>query len=282
MNLVAFKNKIFFNIKSTNINDSFIFEVKFICFMGSFTKWLGAGLGFTFGGPIGAAIGFAVGSFVDGFEVDQFKQEQTNYNTERPSRNSNTQSGDFEMSLLVLASIVIKSDGKIDQRELNFVRSQFLSMYGKERANNAFKLFKGIVKKDISARQVCIQVREHMSHASRLQLLHFLFGIAKADGFVSKSEVEEIKKIAGYLYISQNDYESIKAMFYDESGNAYKILEISKSSTNEAVKSAYRKMVKKYHPDKLQDLGEEHLQGAKEKFQSIQDAYEKIKNERGL
>lgn len=254
--------------------------------MGSFTKWLGAGLGFTLGGPIGAAIGFAIGSFVDGFEADQFKQEQIDYNRDRPKgntrSNSNTQSGDFEMSLLVLASIVIKSDGKIDQRELNFVRSQFLSMYGKERANNAFKLFKGIVKKDISARQVCIQIREHMSHASRLQLLHFLFGIAKADEFVSKSEVEEIRKIAGYLYISQNDYESIKAMFYDESGNAYKILEIDKSATNNEVKSAYRKMVKKYHPDKLQDLGEEHLQGAKEKFQSIQDAYEKIKNERGL
>ncbi|APZ45978.1 molecular chaperone DjlA [Polaribacter reichenbachii] len=252
--------------------------------MGSFTKWLGAGLGFTFGGPIGAAIGFAIGSFVDGFEADVFKQEQIDYNRERTTGNSdeysNTQSGDFEMSLLVLASIVIKSDGKIDQRELNFVRSQFLGMYGKERANTAFKLFKGIVKKDVSARQVCIQIREHMSHASRLQLLHFLFGIAKADEFVSKSEVDEIKKIAGYLYINQNDYESIKAMFYDESGNAYKILEIDKSASNDDVKSAYRKMVKKYHPDKLRDLGPEHLQGAKEKFQSIQDAYQKIKNER--
>jgi DnaJ like chaperone protein len=252
--------------------------------MGSFTKWLGAGLGFTVGGPIGAAIGFALGSFIDKFEIDDFNQKQIDYNKEKSKKTSNaqanTQSGDFEMSLLVLASIVIKADGKVDQRELNFVRSQFLSMYGKERANNAFKLFKGVVKKDVSARQVCIQIREHMSHASRLQLLHFLFGIAKADEFVSQKEIDEIRKISGYLYINQNDYESIKAMFYDASGNAYKILEIEKSASNEEVKSAYRKMVKKYHPDKLRDLGEEHLKGAKEKFQSIQDAYEKIKNER--
>ncbi|MFY9241570.1 MAG: TerB family tellurite resistance protein [Polaribacter sp.] len=254
--------------------------------MSGFSKWLGAGLGFTLGGPIGAALGFALGSFVDGFTVDEFKQEQIDYNKERQPkggfRRKDTQSGDFEMSLLVLASIVIKSDGKVDQRELDYVRSQFLNMYGKQRANNAFKLFKGIVKKEISARQVCIQIREHMSHASRLQLVHFLFGIAKADEFVSEKEVEEIRKIAGYLYINQNDYESIKAMFYDESGNAYKILEIEKEASNDEIKSAYRRMVKKYHPDKLQDLGEEHLQGAKEKFQSIQDAYEKIKNERGL
>ena len=252
--------------------------------MGSFTKWLGAGLGFSLGGPIGAAIGFAIGSFVDGFSDEDLKEEKREYQRRvKTDRNSvDTQSGDFEMSLLVLASIVIKSDGKVDQRELDFVRSQFVSMYGKERANHAFQLFSGIIKSKVSARQVCIQIRQNMSHASRLQLLHFLFGIAKADDFVVEAEVENIRKIAGYLYINQRDFESIKAMFYDASDNAYKILEIEKSVSNDEVKKAYRRMAKKYHPDKVQDLGEEHVKGAKEKFQSIQSAYEKIKNERGL
>ena len=252
--------------------------------MANFSKWLGAGLGFTFGGPIGAALGFAIGSFVGGFSEDDLTKEQRDYQQRvgRDGSTTNTQSGDFEMSLLVLASIVIKSDGKVDQKELDFVRIQFTSMYGKERANNAFKLFKGIVKKEISARQVCLQIRSHMPHASRLQLLHFLFGIAKADGFVVESEIEEIRKIAGYLYINERDYSSIKAMFYDASENAYQILEITKEASNEEVKKAYRKMVKKYHPDKLQGLGEEHLKGANEKFQSIQSANDRIKKERGL
>lgn len=252
--------------------------------MGNFTKWLGAGLGFTLGGPIGAAIGFAIGSFVDGFSEKDLVLEQGEYQqkTKNKKQSVNTQSGDFEISLLVLASIVIKADGKIDQKELDFVRSQFLSMYGKERANNAFKLFKGIVNKDISARQVSMQIREHMSHASRLQLLHFLFGISKADGFVTETEIAEIKKIANYLYINSRDYNSIKAMFYNVSNNAYEILEITKTATNSEIKAAYRKMAKKYHPDKVQGLGEEHIRGAKEKFQSVQEAYDRIKSERGL
>jgi DnaJ like chaperone protein len=41
-------------------------------------------------------------------------------------------------------------------------------------------------------------------------------------------------------------------------------------------------MVKKYHPDKLQGLGEEHLKGANEKFQSIQEAYDRVKKEKGM
>jgi len=255
--------------------------------MGSFTKWLGAGLGFTLAGPIGAAIGFAIGSFVDSSFADEFKQEQIDYkrnrqNKGRSQQTRNTQSGDFEMSLLVLASIVIKADGKVDKRELDFVRNYFVSMYGKQRANSAFKVFNAIIEKQVSTRQVCIQIRQNISHASRLQLIHFLFGIAKADEFVTEREVEQIHKIASYLYINQQDFESIKAMFYDSTDTAYKILEIDKSASNNELKSAFRKMAKKYHPDKLQNLGEEHLKGAKEKFQSIQDAYEKIKKEREI
>ena len=246
--------------------------------MANFTKWLGAGLGWTLGGPIGGILGYVLGSFVDGFsEVDLKKIRQTTGSSRA------TASGDFEISLLILAAVVIKADGTIDKRELDFVRSNFIGMYGKERANRAFKLFSGIIKKnDISTRQVCLQIRQHMAHASRLQLLHFLFGIAKADGFVSQNEVDRIKTMAGYLYINNQDFESIKAMFYDESGSAYKILEITKSATNDEVKKAYRKLVKKHHPDKLRNQGDEVLKGAEDKFRKIQTAYEQIQKERGI
>ena len=251
--------------------------------MGKFAKWLGAGAGFTMGGPIGAIIGFAVGSFIDGVSVEDFVQEQQEYQrNSRPQQRRRATSGDFEITLLILASVVIKADGKIDKRELDYVRMHFVKMYGKERANHAFKLFSGIIKKQISTRQVCMQIRQHMSHSSRLQLVHFLFGIAKADGQVTASEEEEIRKIASYLYINDHDYSSIKAMFYDEIDGAYKILEITKATTNDELKKAYRKMAKKYHPDKLEGLGEEHKEGANEKFQKIQAAYEQIKNERGI
>ena len=250
--------------------------------MSNFSKWLGAGIGFTFGGPIGAILGFVAATVVDKFTNEDFVKEQQNHQKDFQQKRAQTLSGDFEISLLILASVVIKADGKVDERELNFVRSQFVGMYGKDRANKAFQLFKGMMKKQVSSRQVCIQIRQHMPHSSRLQLIHFLFGIAKADEYVSDIEVDEIRKIAGYLYVNQYDFESIKAMFYKSSDSAYKILEVETSVTDSELKTAYRKMVKKYHPDKLIGLGDEHLKGAKEKFQRIQEAYEAIKNERGI
>ena len=247
----------------------------------SFAKWLGASLGWSFGGPIGGILGFALGSVIDGFSgVDMGDFRQTTSHRSRPRM---TSSGDFEVSLLILAAVVIKSDGRVDRRELDFVRQSFKGMYGADRANKAFKLFGGIIKNNnISTRQVCIQIRQMMEHSSRLQLLHFLFGIAKADGNVSEVEMQTIHRIAGYLYINDRDFESIKAMFYNEVSSAYKILEITKSASNDEVKKAYRRMVKKHHPDKLRHLGEEHIKGAEEKFRKIQQAYEQIQKERGM
>ena len=246
--------------------------------MGNFVKWLGAGLGFSIGGPIGSILGYVVGSFIDGFTKEDVENARTYHTT-----STNVQSGDFEISLLLLSAVVIKADGKIDQRELVYVREHFKRMYGAERASHAFKLFNGFIKNNnVSTRQVCMQIRQHITHASRLQLIHFLFGISKADGIVTESEVNSIKTIAGYLYINNYDFESIKAMFYDSSDSSFKILEIDKSASNDEIKKAYRKMVKKYHPDKLRHLGEEHVKGAEEKFRRVQKAYEHIQKERGM
>lgn len=247
--------------------------------MASFTKWLGAGLGWSFGGPIGAVLGYVIGNAIDGFtkkDIQNFRQQAENYS-------NGTQSGDFEISLLILSSFVIKADGKIDPRELDFVRSYFVKMYGKDRANHAFRLFKGIIKTEqVSVRQISLQIRQQMQHASRLQLMHYLFALAKADGVVTPDELDMLHRISGYLNINLHDFNSIKAMFYNDAESAYKILEIDKSASDNELKAAYRKLVKKHHPDKVRHLGEEHLKGAEEKFLKIQEAYEQIKKERGI
>ncbi|NIJ44132.1 DnaJ like chaperone protein [Wenyingzhuangia heitensis] len=247
--------------------------------MKKFASWIGAGIGWAAGGPIGAALGYLIVSALKGATSD-YSEFQTNNNT---YTNKTTQAGDFEISLLFLAAIVIKADGKILQKELDYVRTYFVQMYGKDRANNAFKLFKGIINDTtLSTQEVCTQIRNHMTAESRSQLIHFLFAIAKSDGHVADIEIQTIQSIANYLYISQANFNSIKAMFYDNSESAYQILEVEKTATNDELKKAYRRLVKEHHPDKLAHLGEEHLKGAQEKFQKIQEAYETIKKERGI
>ncbi len=206
-------------------------------------KWIGGGLGWVLGGPIGAIIGFIFGSMYDGlqngtFEYDGFNRSQAN------SSHQNTQSGDFSISLIVLAAAVMKADGKVIKSELNYVKQFLLQQFGEEKANQLLLVLRDTLKQDFDLQAVSQQIKQYMGYAARLQLLHFLFGI-------------------------QND-------------NYYKILGVSKNATDAEIKSAYRKMALTYHPDKVSHLGEELRKAAEEKFKTITEAYEAIKKERGI
>jgi DnaJ like chaperone protein len=178
---------------------------------------------------------------------------------------------------------VIKADGNVTQQELDYVRQYFLGTYGKERANAIFRTFNEVIKKrEISAQHICTLLNQRTRYEVRLQLLHFLFGIARADGSISALEIAKIKEIAGYLNVGTGDFESIMAMFIKSADTAYKILEIDRTATDEAVKRAYRTMAKKYHPDRVNTQNEAIKKGAEEKFKEVQKAYETIQTERGL
>ncbi len=192
-------------------------------------------------------------------------------------------SKDFEINLLALASLVIKADGKVTQNELDFVRRYFISAYGKNRANEVFKIFNQNVKnKGISVSKISRLFNLALNYESRLQVIHFLFGIAKADGNISELEIKKLLEFSNLFKLSYADFLSIKAMFIQETDNAYKILELDKTATNDQIKKSYRELAKKHHPDKVQHLGDAYVKAAQDKFQQIQKAYQNIKNERGF
>lgn len=240
--------------------------------MAKYGKWIGGGLGWAFGGPIGAILGFALGSAVDNLKI-----EKTNGQVD-----SRTRPGDFGFSLVILSAAVIKADGKILKSELDFVRKFLKSQFGEIEGQEKMLLLRDVIKQDFSVSEVCLQIKYNLDYHSRLQLMHYLFGIAVADGNVDKSEYDLIKNIATYMGISTKDFASIKAMFYKDADSAYKILEISSDATDSEIKSAYRNMAIKFHPDKLSHLGDEFQNAAKEKFQKVNDAYQTLKKERGF
>ncbi|MEE9363980.1 MAG: TerB family tellurite resistance protein [Cellulophaga sp.] len=243
-------------------------------------KWFAAFLGYSFFRFPGAIIGFLVGSFVDNLGGGKKSGRSTVFSD---MTRQSVSPADFELNLLSLCSLVIKADGTVSQRELDYVRQYFVNSYGKERANAIFRTFNEINKKrEISAQKICAFLNQRTRYEVRLQLLHFLFGIAQADGSISTPEIDKIREIAGYLRVGNRDFESIKAMFIKSADTAYKILEIKKSATNEELKKAYRTMAKKYHPDRVNTENEAIKKGAEEKFKQVQKAYEDIQKKRGL
>jgi DnaJ like chaperone protein len=241
-----------------------------------FGKWVGSGLGWALGGPLGGVLGFALGSMFDAASIT-VKEGESPFITERAPH-----AGDFAASLLVLSAAVMKSDGKTLKSELDYVKQFLVHQFGERHAQQQIQMLKEILKQDIPLQDVCYQIRQYMPLAERLQLLHYLFGISKADGHVHESELNTIASIAGYLGINNADFNSLKAMYFRDTNSDYKILEIDPSVSDEEVKKAYRRMAVKFHPDKVAALGEDIQHAAQEKFKKVKDAYENIKKQRGL
>ncbi|HSH52070.1 MAG TPA: TerB family tellurite resistance protein [Bacteroidales bacterium] len=238
--------------------------------MGKFSKWIAGGLGWAFFGPLGGILGFALGSLMENVDA----QQKSGYST--------TTTGSFAASLLVLIAAVMKADGKVMKSELNYIKKYFVQAFGEDSAAEAIRMLRDILKQNIPVKSVCVQIKQNLDYSSRLELLHLMLGVAKADGQVDASELNTIALISNYLAISSKDFDSIKSMFVEDVNSAYKILEVDPGVSDSEVKKAYRKMAIKYHPDKVSHLGKDFQQNAKEKFQRVNEAYEKIKKERGM
>ncbi|KPK85383.1 MAG: molecular chaperone DnaJ [Bacteroides sp. SM23_62_1] len=238
--------------------------------MGKYGKWIGGGLGWAFLGPLGGVLGFIIGSVID--QSGETRQIERGVTTR----------GDFAVSLLVLVAAVMKADKKVLKSELDYVKQYFIQNFGAASAQEALLMLRDLLNQQIPIKDVTSQIKTRLDYPSRLQLIHFLYGISHADKQVHPEEIKVIRMIAGYLGISEKDIESIQSMFYEDTESAYKILEIDKNTTDEEVKKAYRKMAVRYHPDKVSYLGDEFKKVANEKFQKVNEAYEKIKKERGM
>jgi DnaJ like chaperone protein len=231
-------------------------------------KWVAAVIGYSFLRFPGAILGFMVGGFFEFLSKNSIQIRTSSYAIKPET---------FQLNLLALSALIIKADGKIEQKELDFVRSFFIGQYGKERADSIFRTFNTQIKKETQHLDQLTRIFvQQTAYETRLQILHFLFGIANADGNISDIELQKLSQVATGMRLRMPDFESIKAMFVKNTDNAYKILEVDSNASLDEIKKAYRKMAKKYHPDKLRGQDPAMIKGAEEKFREVQKAYETL------
>lgn len=244
----------------------------------SLGQWIFGGLGFVMGGPIGALIGVFVASLFESNKTENtFSGQQKRY-TRRTSQ------GDIQVSIVVLIACVIKADGRVLKSEINFIKPFLLRSFGEEGAKQALQLLKELLDKDIDVSAVAAQIGRHVNYSTRLELIHLLLQLANSDGNLDPNELRVIEQICSAMFVQSADYQSMLALYQRQKDVnwAYTALEISPTATNEEVKKAYRRMAMKYHPDKVANAGEEIRQQATEKFRGINEAYEHIKQQRGI
>lgn len=234
-------------------------------------------------GPTGAIIGFLIGMYID--YVNSPKENDTNgtnaYKKRFQDHNERHPPVDFKNSLLILIAAIMNADGSVLKSELELVKGMLVRTYGENESRELLLRLRNYLKESHNLAEVCRNLRMRMGYSPRLELVHVLFRISRADGEISAPELQLIQQIATQLGISTPDYLSIRAMFVSSPDSDYQILEITTEANEEETKKAYRKMVMRFHPDRLQGLDESEKKAAEAKFIKVQQAYENIKKLKG-
>lgn len=280
---------------------------------------IGWAAGGPIGALIGYLIGKRIGNNGPKLESDNDWTHQasssSSNNRRGPYRNTGSQN-DVYVALLVLIAAVMKADGEVKQSELNHVKSFLNKNFTEDEAKQLLRTLRDIVKQDIDINSVCQQIKQNTSYTTRYHMFDFLYGLAGADNDYHDNEEAVLNNIRRGLGINVSDFLSIRERhrgyssynggysggynrgynsgsnrgYRQSSGSSqssytkdpYKILGISSTATDDEVKKAYRRLAMKYHPDKMENMGESMKKQAEAQFREINEAYETIKRARGI
>ena len=257
----------------------------------SAAKWIGGILGFMTAGPLGALAGVALGALFDNGLDAVNNPENSGTRSFNGARTDEEQRNSFLFSLMVLSSYVIKADGKVMHSEMEMVRNFLQSSFGVEAKNQGeqimLRLFEeqkrqGRIQFRNTVAQCCEQIAMNMEYAQRLQLVSFLLAIAQADGHVDPTEIMAIRECAQWMRMQAGDVDSMLNLKSDSLEDAYKVLGVSPSASDDELRKAYRRLALEHHPDRVASLGEDVRRAAEKKFQEINAAKERIWKARGL
>lgn len=251
---------------------------------------LGASVGFFILGILGLFLGYFVGSFIDRFRA--FGSAGMN-----PFNAARRQSVFLE-TVFILMGKLAKADGRVSETEVSHVQ-QFMQKLGmtSDHRLKAIALFKQGAAADYD---IHLRINEFLavcgpSHNLKQMLLVYLIIMGLSDGQLNSAEEALLKEIAGRLGYSQIAFRQLLDMVMNQAhfaggqstsasalDDAYKALGVSKESTDQEIKRAYRKLMSQYHPDKLMGQGvpEEMIAVATEQAKEVQTAYDLIKKNR--
>lgn len=245
------------------------------------------------GMPLGGLVGFVVGSYVGHYLFDLPKARKEE---ESEFRAYQKRQGQFFYHVFTLCAKMAKADAPVNRQEVShmeyLMRNQFrMNDRGRAQAIRVWKQAKDSTEPfDQFARAFYQDFGRERHHVNNM--LDLLFAMAACDGPLHPREEELLLRAAGVFQISRLQYERIKGRYYHTRSSSsagsqqrwspldphYAILGAQPTDSLDLIKKKYRALAMEWHPDKVagKGLSAEAMRHAKEKFQQINEAYEKI------
>lgn len=238
--------------------------------------------------PFGGLWGFALGVLLGHLFFDRPRDADE---SEQAFRQYQRRQGTFLYHVFSLCAKVAKADGAINHKEVSFmeqiIRQQFrLSDRGRQQA---IRVWKEAKDSEVPFEQYARAFYQEFARERHqiLNMMDLLFATAAADGGLHQREEQLLLRAAGIFHIGRLQFDRIKYRYYRPPREQprwapldpyYAILGAQPSESLEVIKQKFRQLAMQWHPDKMTARGASHeaVRHAKEKFQQINEAYEKI------
>ena len=239
-------------------------------------KIIGGTAGFALGGPLGAILGMMAGNVFD-------KSKNTSYNFHQVSNQQKQNL--FALSIIILSAKISKSDGLVTKDEIYAFKEKF--KVSSQDMDQVGKVFNEAKKTSYGYEKIAEQVGQLFSNNKIVleELLNNLFYIAEADGKISKNELNFLKSVSYYFNIDEITFQRIhETRLKDKESDPYKVLGVNRTDSDNIIRNKWIELSKEHHPDNLlaKGLPEEFIQQANKELSSINLAYDKIKQQRGI
>lgn len=190
----------------------------------------------------------------------------------------------FTVAMIALSAKMAKADGVVTTDEVLAFRDLFEVPANEER--NVARLF-NLAQEDIAGFEVYAKKLADLFPYDRktlLDILDGLFHIAKADGVLHENEISYLSRVAEIFGIDEREFSKFMARHVRQDSNPYEVLGLGPEATDEQLKTHYRREVSETHPDRMIARGvpEEFVRIANDRLAALNDAWAKIRAERGL
>ncbi len=246
-------------------------------------KLLGGVAGFAMGGPPGAMMGAALGHAADRGGVSPGR-----FHPARLAAMFVPREQVFAMAVVALSAKLAKCDGPVTRAEIDGFKRHF--RVPAENAREVGRLFDQARDTPDSPDGYAQQLGASFADSRGVleDVLAGLFGIAKSDGAVNAAELDFLARCARGFGLDGPAWErarggTARAQAGSEP-DPYGVLGVERAASDEAVRAAWKQLMRENHPDGLAARGvpPEFIARATEKVANINAAWDRVKRERGL
>lgn len=194
----------------------------------------------------------------------------------------------FLVATFSMLSKLAEVDGYVSPEEVRAIDGLMSSDLGLDRPSKrlAAHIFNAARSSPDSFEDFALQFyREFHDRRSLLVLMiDLLVRVAAADGAIGRQEHDMIGSAVSLFDVDRDQYHLILARYSPLVDRHYRILLSSRSDSNDLIKRRYHHLVNEYHPDRFaaKGLPDELGRYASRKFREIQEAYERVRLERGF